>query len=379
MTKLLQLILLVVVLISVTSQSTAEVSITITEPEDGVVLGACSDVDIKLDVNAEGETIKRVRLYYNGRQKTYLRNEPWEYTWKEILRGMYELTAKVETEEGTEVYSDPIRFKAGRVSAGEIIFNGGFDCGKTTNWTPTFHETATGEYVVYDDGYFDDLTYLAVEIENGSSESWHVQLSQTCPLDSGHVYEIYFLAAADDKKTISVGMQENQDPWATQVWTDVEIYDPDEYGPIEFTALRTDPTNQLRFNFGGNNIMAFLDDVQVIDRSASSVKSKELDWIEGVASECELFQAYPSPFNMNTAIKYSLSNPAVVDLSLYNMRGQKIRTLVSQAQVEGSHTVTWDGRDESASIVPSGVYLYRLQVEDDSKTTLLSRKVLLLK
>ena len=61
-----------------------------------------------------------------------------------------------------------------------------------------------------------------------------------------------------------------------------------------------------------------------------------------------LDQNYPNPFNPNTTIRYQLSEPSKVTLTIYNIVGQKVGTLVSnQAQVAGSHNVTWDGLDAS--------------------------------
>ena len=77
-----------------------------------------------------------------------------------------------------------------------------------------------------------------------------------------------------------------------------------------------------------------------------------------------LEQNYPNPFNLATEIVYQLPEPADVNLSLYNYRGQKIRTLVSQKQSAGRYAVHWDGRDENGSVVSSGVYLYKLRTKN---------------
>ncbi|MCD6166789.1 T9SS type A sorting domain-containing protein, partial [bacterium] len=53
-----------------------------------------------------------------------------------------------------------------------------------------------------------------------------------------------------------------------------------------------------------------------------------------------------------------------VTLEIYNLLGQRVRTLVDGAIDAGSHTVVWDGRDEFGKIVPTGIYLYRLQSAD---------------
>jgi hypothetical protein len=83
-----------------------------------------------------------------------------------------------------------------------------------------------------------------------------------------------------------------------------------------------------------------------------------------------LNQNYPNPFNAKTEINFSLAKTSTVDLSVYNMLGQKVATLVSGTLPADNHSVSWDAAD-----VATGVYFYRLQVEDRSET----KSMLLLK
>ena len=73
-----------------------------------------------------------------------------------------------------------------------------------------------------------------------------------------------------------------------------------------------------------------------------------------------LHQNYPNPFNPATEIRYQLSEARLVNLEIYNLLGQKIRTLIDGQQPATSHTIRWDGRDETGAAVSSGVYLYTL-------------------
>jgi len=75
----------------------------------------------------------------------------------------------------------------------------------------------------------------------------------------------------------------------------------------------------------------------------------------------ELFQSFPNPFNNHTVIKYSLSKPSDVSLVIYNILGQKVRTLVRKAKQSGLVTVIWDGKDDRRRDLSSGIYFYRLQ------------------
>ncbi len=84
---------------------------------------------------------------------------------------------------------------------------------------------------------------------------------------------------------------------------------------------------------------------------------------------------YPNPFNPETTIRYGLPERARVKLTIYNLVGQKIATLVDAEQAPGYYRVKWDGRDELGRTVPSGLYLYRFEAGNYSVT----RKMTLMK
>jgi hypothetical protein len=89
----------------------------------------------------------------------------------------------------------------------------------------------------------------------------------------------------------------------------------------------------------------------------------------------ELSNNYPNPFNPSTTIQYAVPRVSNVSLVIYNVLGQKIRTLVDQPQNAGRFNVTWDGRDNVGHVVGSGVYFYRLNAGETS----LVKKMLMLK
>jgi len=90
-----------------------------------------------------------------------------------------------------------------------------------------------------------------------------------------------------------------------------------------------------------------------------------------------LHQNYPNPFNPSTTIAYELAftGGRPVRLDVYNMLGQRVRTLVDRVQPGGRYTIVWEGRNETGERVASGVYLYRLTVDGSSS----SHKMVLLK
>ncbi len=79
------------------------------------------------------------------------------------------------------------------------------------------------------------------------------------------------------------------------------------------------------------------------------------------------FCNYPNPFNPEIRISFSLIENAYILLSVYNPRGQKIITLVDKDFAAGYHDVLWDGRDAGGSKVSSGIYLFKLKINDNSE------------
>lgn len=73
---------------------------------------------------------------------------------------------------------------------------------------------------------------------------------------------------------------------------------------------------------------------------------------------------YPNPFNPTTSIVYDLPKTSRVELSIYNVLGQKIRTLINGNKSAGRYLATWDGRDDAGIPVTSGVYFYKIMAGD---------------
>ncbi len=82
----------------------------------------------------------------------------------------------------------------------------------------------------------------------------------------------------------------------------------------------------------------------------------------------ELFQNHPNPFNNETIIKYNLSKSGHVSLEIYNILGQKVKTLVKGFQQGGVKTADWDGKDEKGEDLSSGIYFYQLKVGEITQT-----------
>ncbi|MFA7056137.1 MAG: choice-of-anchor J domain-containing protein, partial [Candidatus Cloacimonadales bacterium] len=84
---------------------------------------------------------------------------------------------------------------------------------------------------------------------------------------------------------------------------------------------------------------------------------------------------YPNPFNPETTIAFSTKENGPVSLDIYNIRGQKVRSLVNENRESGDHSVVWNGKDDNGKSVASGVFFYRMKSGKFSST----KKMILMK
>ncbi len=90
----------------------------------------------------------------------------------------------------------------------------------------------------------------------------------------------------------------------------------------------------------------------------------------------DLFQNYPNPFNPVTSIEYNVARKSTILIRIYNILGQKIKTLVNENVQTGRYKVSWDGLDDTGRKVSAGIYFYQLSTEFGFTKT---KKLLLLK
>lgn len=72
-------------------------------------------------------------------------------------------------------------------------------------------------------------------------------------------------------------------------------------------------------------------------------------------------QNYPNPFNPETTIKYSIKEDTRIFIEIYNIKGQKVKTLINEFREAGYHSVIWNGKDNNGKPVASGLYFYRMK------------------
>ena len=107
----------------------------------------------------------------------------------------------------------------------------------------------------------------------------------------------------------------------------------------------------------------------VIRQKSAETIAKEFEGKSG-----ELLSVFPNPFNTSTSILYKVAENSKINLTIYNLFGQKIRELVNEEKQQGTHSVSWDGRDENGSMATNGLYFCR--VVTNEKETQMKRIVI---
>ena len=120
--------------------------------------------------------------------------------------------------------------------------------------------------------------------------------------------------------------------------------------------------------FNGKSVVEFSEFIiagQHGDQLESNASSFEVDFNQAIIpTKTELSNNYPNPFNPVTNIDYSIATDGYVSLTVYNLNGAEVRTLVGQNMVPGNYQVQWDGTNNSGENVASGRYIVKMTAKD---------------
>jgi hypothetical protein len=97
------------------------------------------------------------------------------------------------------------------------------------------------------------------------------------------------------------------------------------------------------------------------------------------AIDFALFQNYPNPFNPTTSIKFTIPEYSYVTLKVYNILGKEITTLLDKELSPGSFSIDWAAKDSDGQLLPSGIYLLRLQAISKENSYINTIKTVLVK
>ncbi|MGB2990628.1 MAG: T9SS type A sorting domain-containing protein, partial [Candidatus Zixiibacteriota bacterium] len=139
----------------------------------------------------------------------------------------------------------------------------------------------------------------------------------------------------------------------------------DQHGLLT-CEVNLDDVGEMSLVVTGPNFIPYQDSIII----TLSAEVDDDDAQSGIRS-FRLSQNFPNPFNPTTSIQFSVpggGNPAHTTLRIYNVLGRKVRTLVDELRNPGNHRSVWDGKDDKAGDVSSGIYFYVLEVDDFRET-----------
>jgi hypothetical protein len=203
-----------------------------------------------------------------------------------------------------------------------------------------------------------------------STTTLEIKLSETLNMDSDYLDALLAVNVLDWK----VGTQMKQ--WNDNV---VNISFPTAFGQLGKTRMVFEVAEGVALEPANNEQDGWSSTValqagSLQDNSADNVVNMatpdplEIDPPDAVAVEADLPGAfaleanYPNPFNPTTTINYAIpaDGAGLVQMVIYNMNGQKVRTLVNETQDAGYYNVVWDGRNDAGELVSSGIYVYQI-------------------
>ena len=119
-----------------------------------------------------------------------------------------------------------------------------------------------------------------------------------------------------------------------------------------------------------------LDNIKIYNYAAANLVMEVKSTTDAfLPQQVELYQNYPNPFNPTTEIRFSIPRQEKVTLSIYDLLGKKVKSLVNETRAAGKYVVKWDGTNEAGIQVASGIYFYKLNYDRGSKI----RKMLLVR
>lgn len=154
-------------------------------------------------------------------------------------------------------------------------------------------------------------------------------------------------------------------------------YDLEFYADLNMNGSYDAPPTDHAWRVSSNDLAG---DSEVM--FAHNTDFVDLDWLlvsvknlAQVPDDFAISGNFPNPFNPTTTIRYNLNEAAEVQLTIYDIQGRMVRSLVQSSLSAGSYQAAWDGMDDTANPVPAGVYLVRLQSPQNATT----HRMLLLK
>ncbi|NNF07528.1 MAG: carbohydrate-binding protein, partial [Candidatus Eisenbacteria bacterium] len=342
-------------------------TVSITAPAAGSTLPA-GNITITATASDSDGSIATVE-FYNG--AAYLGEDttaPYEFIWNSVPDGCYNIEARAID-------------NLGGTATDNVDITVGLGCGQLPYLGSAYVFPALIQAEDYDDGG-DGVAYSDADAANQGGQyrpSEGVDI-ENCT-DAGGGYNIGWLSPGEwTEYTVSVATAGTYDfearvaSQSTGGTFHLEFNGVDETGTVtvpvtggwqswttvSFTATLSAGTQVMRFVVGSGSFNVNSFEVVGVPTSVPPGSTPQVT---------ALRMASPNPFSPRTTIHYDLQVPANVDVSIFDARGRRVTTLLSDERLPaGSHRVVWDGRDANGNAVAGGVYFSKLNAGNRSST-----------
>ncbi len=235
----------------------------------------------------------------------------------------------------------------------------------------------------YGELYGVDLRTLEVLWEyNDKANNYNDSITIVSPATYGGVVYTYF-----DKFFVALDGLSGEVLWRHELDTVSEFHPVIANGYVFASTFRTTyafdiESHEMVWSYPVSGFLSIANNQLFVASSTGEihafgrlVTSTEPEDNDNLPHNYSLNQNYPNPFNPSTNIEFSIPSKSDVTIDIYNIAGQKVRTLTRQQLSAGNYAITWDSRDDHGNLLSTGVYIYKLVAGDVT----LKKKMILLK
>jgi hypothetical protein len=251
------------------------------------------------------------------------------------------------------------------VSAGNVTFKWAYE---KDGYVSNGSDCAWIDYIIFPAIGGGDAAILGVNAE--SLEFGEVEIGETALQQ----FNIFNLGVLDLNGTITT--PEGYTVSIEETRNEVDYFvSPGEYITV---IIEFAPTQAVQYD--GDIIITSNDPNQSeVNIPVSGTGFSTENGMELIPLATKLQRNFPNPFNPTTSIKYALHEDAKICIEIFNIKGQKVKTLIDKKQSAGYHAVMWNGKDNSGKTAASGLYFYKMASEGNSGDYISIKKMILLK
>lgn len=344
--------------------------VNILSPEQNANFPEGSDINISADISGFVNPVQYVEFYQGDARIGIDSLEPYSFNWQSVYEGAYSLTAKAKDNTGLVVSSESVDITVGQgyshspylgrpVMLPGVIEMENYDLGGEGiayhDSDPSINQgNQYGNYYRMDEGVDLQPTTDAGGghnlgwAANGEWVKYYIEVSQsgyyklTSRVASPNSNGVFRIDVDGIDKTGNIAVPLTGD-W--QNWTNLfndNIYLEEGVHILTFHVVNSGfNINKIIFSF-----------------STTDIKDDSYN-----PEYFRLYNNYPNPFNSSTKIKFDLPHNSAVELKIYNVLGQLITTIIKEEKPSGFYEVDYNATD-----LPSGMYIYRIQLGEYSET-----------